>query len=375
MKALSLLIAALCLAALPAWGLDPAAQAAEAAARSLRASIEGLRTAEGGRARVRALTETIRAYESGLSQLRDALRRVALREAELRGALDSRQTEIAQFLGTLTVMRRDAAPLFLLHPEGPLGAARSAILLSSATASLQEQAGALAGQLREIEALQAVQRDAAAVIGEGLAAAQRARAELSKAMQNRTGLPKRFLERPEELDQLLAGVRSLDDFAQGLAGMENDIGPPMEDFEAAKGRLPLPVLGRVRRRAGEADAAGIARPGLVIATEPGALVTAPWPATLRYLGPLLDYGNVIVLEPAAGYLLVLAGLDRLYGEVGDVVDRGAPLGLMGPAEDGDAAAPGAETAGAEPVKTLYMELRQGKDPIDPGPWFAQTGDD
>ena len=56
-------------------------------------------------------------------------------------------------------------------------------------------------------------------------------------------------------------------------------------FATAKARLPLPVFGAILRRPGEADAAGVSRPGLTLATRPRALVTAPWPATIRYLGP------------------------------------------------------------------------------------------
>ena len=59
------------------------------------------------------------------------------------------------------------------------------------------------------------------------------------------------------------------------------------------------------------------------------MVISPWAATIRYTGPLLDYGNVMILEPGGGYLLVLAGLEQVYGTVGDVVARGAALGLMG----------------------------------------------
>jgi septal ring factor EnvC (AmiA/AmiB activator) len=119
------------------------------------------------------------------------------------------------------------------------------------------------------------------------------------------------------------------------------------------------------------DAAGIRRPGLVIATPPRALVTSPWPATIRYRGPLLDYGNVIILEPASGYLLVLAGLDEVYGEIGEVLEAGAPVGLMGgaapAAEELLSQAPGG--AGGELSETLYMELRKNNEPVDPEPWF------
>jgi len=37
----------------------------------------------------------------------------------------------------------------------------------------------------------------------------------------------------------------------------------------------------------------------------------------------------MILEPGGGYLLVLTGLEQVYGEVGEVVARGAALGLMG----------------------------------------------
>jgi septal ring factor EnvC (AmiA/AmiB activator) len=87
---------------------------------------------------------------------------------------------------------------------------------------------------------------------------------------------------------------------------------------------------------------------------------------------LLDYGNVMILEPGGGYLLVLAGLEQVYGEVGEVVARGAALGLMGGRDqvDADFLADAAEGGGVEGTETLYMELRQGADAVNPIEWFA-----
>ncbi|MES2541235.1 MAG: peptidoglycan DD-metalloendopeptidase family protein, partial [Pseudomonadota bacterium] len=129
----------------------------------------------------------------------------------------------------------------------------------------------------------------------------------------------------------------------------------------------------------EADATGVRRPGITLATQPRALVTAPWPATIRYRGPLLDYGNVMILEPGDGYLLVLAGMETLYGEVGEVVAAETPLGLMGgsPGAAADFLAGSPDRSGGRDTETLYMELRQGAAPVDPIPWFtglARTGD-
>lgn len=371
----------LCLAALAAparaEGTDPAIPAAEAAAESLRASVGALREANGATDRVKALTRTIAAYEDGLAALRDALRRASVREAEIQKGFDARRGNIGQLLGVMLTMERDPAPLILLHPNGPVGTAQAAMVMSAVAPALQTEAEAMRGQLEELKRLRKLQTDTRDTLTRGLVAAQEARAALSQAVQDRTGLPTRFLENPEELTALLASADSLNSFATGLAGLETDIGAPMEDFAGAMGTLPLPVRGTVLRRAGEADAAGIRRPGLLIATRPAALVTAPWPATIRYRGPLLDYGNVMIVEPAAGYLLVLAGLASVFGETGDVVEAGAPLGLMGGSESEETLFPaqGKDAGGTGRTETLYIELRDGKEPVDPGPWFKQTKED
>ena len=163
-----------------------------------------------------------------------------------------------------------------------------------------------------------------------LSGVQEARTALSQAVSDRTDLPRRFTADPMKTQLLVATAETLRAFASGLSEItEGEEAPAAQDITAQKGQIPMPVQGSVLRRAGEADAAGVTRPGVVLATRPRALVTAPVPATIRYLGPLLDYGNVMVLEPQSGLLFVLAGLDIVYGEIGEVLPAGAPLGLMG----------------------------------------------
>jgi septal ring factor EnvC (AmiA/AmiB activator) len=199
---------------------------------------------------------------------------------------------------------------------------------------------------------------------------QTARTDLSQAISDRTPLPARITEDPATLKALLTSADTLDAFASGLAPQT----APVPGFAEAKGHLPWPALGRVILRAGETDARGVTRPGVVLATRPLALVTAPWAATIRYRGPLLDYGNVMILEPAEGYLLVLAGLDQVYGDVGTVVSQGDALGLMGGTEKGKSAAdilmPANTDAGTSDSETLYVELRNGTETVDPTEWFT-----
>lgn len=363
---------ALMLLAAPARA-DGVAEQAAAASQALAQAVTALETATASRDQVAALTQTIRAYEEGLAVLREALRQAELREATLVLSFNAKRDRIGQLLGVLARMEADPGPLLLLHPGGPLGTARSGMILADVTPALQAEADALKEELTELADLRALQAAAGETLTAGLVAAQDARSALSKAISDRTDLPRRFTEDPETLRQLLESADTLDAFAAGLALSEAE-GAPGQSFREAKGSLPLPVLGSLLRLPDEADAAGVRRPGIALSTRANALVTAPWPATLRYLGPLLDYGNVIVLEPGDGYLLVLAGLGTVYGEVGEVVAAGAPLGLMGgtAGETTEFISGAGDATGARETETLYLELRKGADPVNPIEWFAAT---
>ncbi len=356
---------------------DPAA-AARAAADRLNAAAQQLAEAEGARNRVRALTETIHAYEDGLLALREGLRRAAIREETLTRELRAREAEIAQLLGVLQTIGTTPPPVLLLHPSGPVGTARSGMIMSEVTPALNRSAEALRARLEEASVLRRLQQSAADKLEEGLLGVQRARTELSKAIADRTELPMRFTEDPIRTALLIASSDTLEGFASGLSEIASgEVSGSLPGISHRKGNLPMPVRGRILRRAGEADAAGITRPGLVLATRPHALVTTPAAATIRYRGPLLDYGNVMILEPEAGLLLVLAGLETVYGTVGEVLPGGSPVGLMGgPALDaGMILAQTGEEASADFSETLYMEFREDNTPVNPETWFKTDKDD
>jgi septal ring factor EnvC (AmiA/AmiB activator) len=357
------------LVAVPAQA-DEAGQAAAAVA-AVQEAIAGLGRAKGAKDRVKALTALIAAEEAALADLRDRLRQARLREDALTVQFNAERARVAQLLGVLAQLDPEPGPRLLLHPEGPTGTVRAAMILSEVTPALQAEAERLRRELEELAALRQVQTDAAATISAALAAAQEARTGLSQAISDRTDLPKRFEQDAAAMAAVTASAETIADLATGLVP-EPD---PAGEFAAQGGKLPAPVRGTLLRRAGEADAAGVARPGLTVATAPGALVTAPWAATIRYRGPLSDYGNVMILEPGSGYLLVLAGFGTLYGEVGEVVAQGAPLGLMGGADTMSDEFPAADNgAGVRGTETLYIELRRGTEPVDPAPWFAAWGE-
>lgn len=348
------------------------AQAAAEAEAALQAAVKALEKADSAKDRVAALTKTIRAYETGLATLREAMRQAELRESTLAIQFQAKRAELAQLLGVLAGLDTDQGPLLLLHPDGPLGTVRSGMILADVTPGLQNEAARLKQDLTELRDLRRLQTGAEQTLAEGLTRVQLARTALSQAMSERTTLPKRITQDPEAMKALLESADTLESFAKGLAPEESSV----TGFADTRGALEWPVLGHILLHAGETDAKGVTRPGVTLATRPLALVTAPWAGTIRYRGPLLDYGNVMILEPGQGYLLVLAGLDQVYGEVGDVVSRGDALGLMGGTEATSAAGaadilmPVGNGAGASDSETLYVELRNGADTIDPMEWFT-----
>lgn len=345
---------------------------AKRAAQALDHAALALQQADRARDRIAALTQTVQAYEAGLSALRDGMRRATIREQVLQTDLDGRRAEISRLTGVMQTMQRAPEALLLLHPSGPLDTARSGMLLADITPALKEQADILARDLNELVLLRSLQQSAVDTVADGLNGAQAARIALAQAVSDRRDLPRRFTADPEAMRLLLESTDTLEGFAAGLAGLDGVTTSDLPLFEARHGALELPVQGTVLRQFNEADAAGIRRPGLLIAARPLALVTTPAPATIRYRGPLLDYGNVMILEPAGGYLLVLAGMEQVYGEAGQVLPMGAPIGLMGgkdPKIEAFLADP-AEGGGTDRTETLYMELRQGDAPIDPASWFG-----
>ncbi len=351
---------------------DPGLTARDAI-RMLEDAATALTEAEGARDQVEALTATVQAYESGLDALRAGIRDAALRERTILLVFEAERERLAQLLGVLQRIEEAPAPVTLLHPEGPVGTARLGMIVADVTPAVARQATGLRAQLEELAVLRALQDSAVGQLEAGLQGVQRARTELSQAIADRVDLPERFSHDAAAMQQIVQSVDNLGSFVEVLGDTPAETSAGLPDFEAARGTLAVPARGTLLRRFDEADAAGIARPGILYAVSSRALLTAPWPASIRYAGPLLDYGNVIILEPDADYLLILAGAGDLFVTAGELVPADAPLGLMPGETDtfgADLIVSDAQGGGAGLTETLYIELRQGGSPVNPLDWFA-----
>lgn len=370
----------LCLFVALGWPLvvmaqGPAAVQAQHAAQALKEASVKLAEADNALDRVRALTETIQAYESGLSAMREGLRGAAIEENRLVQSLGDREAEVSQLLGALMMIGDKSTPVSLLHPDGPAGTARATMMASELAPTLNKRADGLRSELLDLRKLRRLKSDSASQLKQGLAQAQQARTELNLAIANRTNLPTRFTEDPVRTAILLASTDTLDAFAKGLGEIAVNVTDAVPlSVNSDIGNLPLPVKGQVVYAFNETDDTGVSRPGIVVGTLPQAIVTSPTAATVRYAGPLLDMGNIIILEPQADTLFVFAGLDVVYGKTGQVVESGMPIGLMG----GQIAIDGSlnrEGGGSDRDEALYIEVRQNNITQDPQDWFHTDKDE
>jgi len=164
-----------------------------------------------------------------------------------------------------------------------------------------------------------------------------------------------------ELQRLESQARSLEKLIADLRkALENVPVAKQAPFEPLKGRLPWPVQqGRVLARFGQPRAGGSLRwQGMLIGTERGARVRAPFEGRVVYADWLPGMGLMIVLDHGGGYLSLYGHNEELFRKVGDAVAGGDVIGSVG-------------DSGGHNQSALYFEVRRGRQPVNPENWLQR----
>ena len=253
-------------------------------------------------------------------------------------------------------------------------AARTAKILGAASEEVHERSDALKRQLAEMDALQKV-------IEHNRVALQRQKAEMEggmKAMEGkikeRTALRDRIYGDQEkeklrlrELSQKAKNLQELTEMAslppepKETAEPEEKPSTPkprLRDFTSGKGKIRLPVTGKIISIFGELKSFSHSGKGIVMATPDAARVVAPFDGEVVFTGPFMDYGRMIILRHNGEFHTLLAGLTRIDCSPGQVVMEGEPIGTMGSGK-------------GEKETQLYLETRKNNRPFDPMTWFKR----
>lgn len=334
-------------------------------------------------------------------------------EKKIRASLMARRDVLAEVLGALQRMGLNPPPAILVKPEDALSSVRSAILLGAVVPELRQQTDALLADLKEqsrvTASIEAERARLTAAVGEQTAekkrlgmlleAKQKLEADTQAQLTAEQQRSQVLAAKANSLKELIASLeaqaaqnRKAADAAKaanaGQTGDEQTNDGQTSDgqtaslaslpvpegnrltaaapFSALQGQIALPVTGRIKRRFGAEDSNGAVMLGDMVATQSGAIVTAPADGNVLYAGPFRSYGQLLILNAGDGYHVVLAGMSRISVATGQSVLAGEPVGAMGEARVASTSV--SKNGNATPE--LYVEFRKDGKPVDPAPWWA-----
>jgi len=325
-------------------------------------------------------------------------------EKKLRASLMARRDVLAEVLGALQRMGLNPPPAILVKPEDALSSVRSAILLGAVVPELRQQTDRLMADLKEqtrvTASIEAERARLTAAVTDQTAEKKRLTMLLEAKKKLQADTQTAIAAEQQRSQQLAAKASSLKDL---IASLEADKARKAQDqvkagdqkstdgdttasttelaalpvpeanrltgsapFSALQGQIALPVIGKIKRRFGTDDGNGAAMQGDMVATQSGAIVTAPADGNVLYAGPFRSYGQLLILNAGDGYHVVLAGMSRISVATGQSVLAGEPIGAMGEARVASTSASRNENSTSE----LYVEFRKDGKPVDPAPWWA-----
>ena len=335
-----------------------------------------LRDAELGVQAARKELDQIRAQRLATeARLRELQAEQAQREKEL----DSERNALAGELRTAYVNGREEQLKLLLNQEDPstfgrllayygyFGRARA-----DRIRGIQDKLEHLALVREKIVAEQtrlgALEQQRATRVAD-LKSSQERRAKvvtaIDQSIKSRDGELKRLQSQAKGLEKLITELRKAIERAQTAqparkGGTTGSGIAKQAPFEPLRGKLPWPVQdGKLIARFGQPRAGGSLRwQGMLIGTDRGARVRAPFAGRVVYGDWLPGMGLMLVIDHGGGYMSLYGHNEELFRKVGDSVAAGDVIGAVG-------------DSGGHSQPALYFEVRRGKTPVDPQTWLTR----
>ena len=378
--ALAILALAACLTATsPVMGQTPgdidALTKKEQAAREKTKSLESER--EKVRKDVSALKKTLaktaqqaQNIETGLTSLELETAGLTARVDDLSAQIQDDRAQTMELIAALQRLEATPPPPLALTPRNAKRAADAGLLIASLSEQLKSRADALTLNLKALEITQAqlelkkndlsTQRaklkSELNQVNAGLSTKSKLEAKLADEKKAAAAEADRLAAESKTLIELIA---KLEREAAAIAPRKKPGAKPAKKlvlpkgtkrFAQAKGSMLQPVSGHLLKRYGRGEK------GITYAGRSEGQVIAPYAGRIEFSGPFKNYENVIILNVGDGYFVLLTGLNELFVDAGDTIQRGEPVGKL-PSQ-----------TGAE----LYIELRRNGSPVDPKPWLGAS---
>lgn len=314
-------------------------------------------------ARVQTLEEQLAVSDQELGRLTE-------QSNALQADLATRREKVARLLAVLQRLDNDEPPALALRPDDSLAAARGAMVFGSMLPPVYGEAHALAVQLRKLLANRAaIERNRARARQEENAL-KAARATLAALEEQRSREAQKANARVGELHAVtqdiahqatglkslidrIAAVRAHPDPNQGMVVVT---AANTGDDALKPGSIRKPVVGTmaVGDPSGPKGGANTPGQGVWFEGKGDAPVVAPADSEVVFAGPYQKFGNVLILEMAQGYHLLLARMGRIDVRIGDRMLAGEPVGVLAQGR----------------TARLYMELRRGGETLNVAAWMS-----
>ena len=314
-----------------------------------------------------SLAKSVRKHEDQLSLLEQKKKELQNQQDELEQKLSLSSLQMAKIMQGMQTLALRPSEILLIQAKTPIQMLRSHRLMQYSFPIV----GGIQQQTQEdLNALSQVKMD----LQTKISAIKTTTAELSdkneqmeKLAQQKKVLQAQYASSYEKskakVEKLAKEAKSLKDL---LASIEKEQqkkrakaktttrGFGTGAFARARGSLPLPAQGRITQNFGDTTGASQSHAkGMVVTTRKLAQVAAPFDGTVLFAGPFQNYGKLVIIDHGDNYLTVLAGMDTITTSVGSQLLTGEPIGKMGAS-----------------YTSLYIEVRQNGQAINPRPWFV-----
>ncbi len=127
-------------------------------------------------------------------------------------------------------------------------------------------------------------------------------------------------------------------------------------FAGMRGRLPLPVKGKIENIFGKNTGSMIDAKGILFVVASNASIKAVYSGRIVWSQWLKGYGNTVIIDHGNRYFTVYAHVGDTDITVGNRVKAGEVIGKVG-------------EAGLNAGRTLYFEIRHGQSALNPNRWL------
>lgn len=199
-------------------------------------------------------------------------------------------------------------------------------------------------QVQKLKQLQLEQTEQRKQFSEQKTQREQTIAQLSKQLLNDQQTLNKLEQEETNLKAALARIAKLSQQAENLKGLSR-----------LKRQLSWPVKGKIRRSFGSSKQGYLKWKGVLLSAPTGRQVTTIHSGTVLFSDWLKGYGLVTVVDHGEGYMSLYGHNQALLKSVGDRVETGEPIALVG-------------QSGGQEQSGLYFEIRHNGQAVNPKLW-------